>query len=296
MRVLDDLRGVGAGNEPQPFGRRLEPGCVRGYYVDLTAKTTTPSALAADRLQPAGLAQLALGWHERALEGDVHAAERFEALCALLADRGVAGADGVRWPYTVEVPKYRLRPPWSSAMAQGQAASVFVRAFAESGDERWRTLALDAARPLLAEDDSDLVAFLPAGPALQEVPGQPRAHVLNGWIYALWGLWDVHVGLGGADAGRRFDESTHALLATLPLYDVGWWTRYSLYPHPMRDLAKPFYHRLHVTQMRVLGRLTGHAELAEIAERWQSYDDRPRRARATVQKAAFRAARSVHRR
>jgi heparosan-N-sulfate-glucuronate 5-epimerase len=290
--VLGAIRGTGASYEPQPPGSRTDLDSVRGYFVDLTAKTSALAAETPEALPPAGLAQLALGWRERSLAGDPAADGRFERACALLADCGTAAPDGVRWPYVLAVPKYGLHAPWFSAMAQGQAASVFVRAFLASGDERWRNLALDAVGPLVVGGESDLVAFLPEGPVLQEVPGEPRAHVLNGWIYALWGLWDVHVGLNETNAGMRFRESADALAAILDRYDVGWWTRYSLYPHALADLAKPFYHRLHVTQMEVMARLTGRKEFDDAALRWRGYDNRRHLARALGQKLVFRAARS----
>src|SRR5262245_18344582 len=175
-RAIDDLRGIGLGNEPQPVGTRIDPGSVRGYYVDLTAKTAASTATTPKTLPPAGLAQLALGWHERALEGDAVAAGCFDSLCTLLAERGIRREDGVRWAYVMAVPKYRVHPPWFSAMAQGLVASVFARAFLASGDDSWRALALDAIRPLLVKAESDLVSFTPRGPILEEVPGEPRAH------------------------------------------------------------------------------------------------------------------------
>lgn len=290
--LLDRIWGVVTGYEPQLLGTQTDPDSVRGYFVDLRAKTYAAAAGSPDALPPAGLAQLALGWWERSLHGDAAAGDEFERICALLADRHVRAADGVRWPYRVGVPKYRLHPPWFSAMAQGQAASVFVRAFLVSGEESWRSLALDAIGPLIVDGETDLVAFLPEGPVLEEVPGEPRAHVLNGWIYALWGLRDVQVGLDDATAGIRFRESTDALAATLDRYDAGWWTRYSLYPHVVDDLALPFYHRLHITQVEVMARLSGRREFDDAARRWRGYDNRRHLVRALGQKLGFRLTRS----
>jgi heparosan-N-sulfate-glucuronate 5-epimerase len=290
--VLGTIRGVGAGYESQPRGSRIELSAVRGYFVDLTSKTTAATARTPETLPPAGLAQLALGWWERSLSGDPHAVSRFDQISTFLAGLGSPANDGIRWPYMLAVPKYGLEAPWYSAMAQGQAASVFVRAFLLSDDEHWGSLAFEAIRPLLVDHESDVVAFLPGGPVLQEVPGEPRAHVLNGWIYALWGLWDVHIGLGEALAGSRFRESANLLASMLDLYDVGWWTRYSLFPHRLTDLAKPFYHRLHATQMEVMASLTGRSEFESAARRWADYDNRRHRVRALAQKAVFRVARS----
>jgi heparosan-N-sulfate-glucuronate 5-epimerase len=277
----------GDGYESQSASPRARLDGVHGYFVDLRAKVEARGAAEPALLQPAALAQLALGYWERSLTGEAGAATVFERLCGLLAERGEAAADGLRWPYSVPVAKYRLQLPWYSAMAQGQVASVFVRAQLATGETRWRTLAREAVRPLLATEDSDLVTVAPEGPILEEAPSEPRSHVLNGWIYALWGLRDVHVGLGEQAAGDRFAASARCLAALLERYDVGWWTRYSLYPHRVADLAKPFYHRLHATQAGIMHRLTGLDEFARAAERWRGYDEPLRRGLALLQKSLF---------
>ena len=277
----------GAGYESQPIGDRSEPAGVAGYFVDLRAKTLVPSAAEPDHLRPAALAQLALGHWERSLAGEAGSDEAFQRICGLLAARGEPATDGRRWPYALAVRKYGLAPPWCSAMAQGQIASAFVRAHLHTGDERWRGLALEAVGPLLATQETDLVTFAAAGPILEEYPSEPRSHVLNGWIYALWGLRDVHVGLGDEAAGERFAESARCLAARIADFDTGWWALYSLYPHPVRDLAKPFYHRLHASQAEVMQDLTGLPEFELAASRWHRFDEPARRTLAVAQKAIF---------
>ncbi len=270
----------GPGYEPQPLGKRFGADDVRGYYLDLSAKTTSSTARAPERLVPAGLAQLALGWWERSLGGEGKALEAFDSMCRLLRDRAISQDDALLWPYDVAVPKYRLQPPWFSAMAQGQIASVFVRA--ASRDEGAAESALRALRPLLDRAER-FVVEAEAGPVLEEAPTRPPSCVLNGWIYALWGVRDVALGLGSAEAARLFAESVQALLATLDEYDTGWWSRYSLWADG-RDLAKPFYHRLHVTQLEALHTLTGVAEFAVVAARWREYDTPVAAARAVLAK------------
>ena len=51
----------------------------------------------------------------------------------------------------------------------------------------------------------------------------------------------------------------------------------------------PFYHRLHIVQLRVMHRLTGEDKFAELADRWESYArSRAKRARALCYKSAFK--------
>jgi heparosan-N-sulfate-glucuronate 5-epimerase len=150
-----------------------------------------------------------------------------------------------------------------------------------SGDPAHAEIALAAVRPLLEPTIPHLVTSTPAGPVLEESPSDPPSHILNGWIYTLWGLWDVHVGLESREAGALFESSLEALRRMIGLYDVGWWSRYSLYPHRVPDLAKPFYHRLHADQCDVLFRLTGMQEFKDAARAWHRYDtaQRPWRSR-----------------
>ena len=55
----------------------------------------------------------------------------------------------------------------------------------------------------------------------------------------------------------------------------------------LKDLAKPIYHRFHVTQLEVYERLTGLEDIAATRARWAAYDRPGPRARAIAQKAAF---------
>ena len=272
--------------EPTPRGRHLSASAVRGYILDFTEKTRAPGAQRPSDLLPADLAQLALGWWERSLDGESGADQRFLTTCELLLEQGRRDGDRLVWLYDVAVPKYGLRAPWPSALAQGQAASVFVRAHAHFGDERFAEAALSALE-LLIDPGSPLVTTTASGPVLEEAPSTPPSHILNGWIQALGGLWDAGLALEDAAATRAFQEGVRTLESHLPAYDVGWWTRYSLYPHPIDDLAKPIYQRLHADLVDALAFLTGNDVFARTAKRWRAYDRAVPRTLAVAQKAVF---------
>jgi heparosan-N-sulfate-glucuronate 5-epimerase len=286
-RALNAALSRGPGYEPTPIGPDFDDRSVRGYYIDFRPKTTASTAADPGALPAIQLIQLALGWAERALGGEDAARERFVGLCAAIEERGEPRSDGLRWPMRVEVPKYGLAQGWSSALAQGQAASAFVRAYLLAGDDHYAELARRAIEPFLAPETTDLVVQTASGPILEEAPSKPSSHVLNGWMSALWGLWDVQLGLGDEGARTAFDAGIGCLQAMLPKYDTGWWTRYALYPHALPDLAKPIYHRFHVTQLRVYHRLTGDGTFQETAARWDAYDRAPNRLAAIAQKGAF---------
>ena len=283
---------TGPGYEPQPPGRHVTDGAGGGYFVDFSAKTRANGApILSGRgerfvTSPTTVAQRALGWWERHLDGDAAALDRFLGHARVLLSGAMRAGAALLWRYDVDVPKYCVRPPWFSAMAQGQAASVLVRAFAATGDDSYGDAALAATRPLVRPDAAlGLVSATAEGPVLEEYPSARPSRVLNGWIYALWGLREAAATLGAAGEERLFEASSGALATRIGRYDTGWWTLYSEYPGATPDLAKPFYHRLHIVQAEAMHRLTGEPAFASAARAWRLYDTRANAARAVAEKA-----------
>lgn len=190
---------------------------------------------------------------------------------------------------------YELEPPWSSAMAQGEAASLLLRASTTLSEPSLAAAATLAAQPLL-EPGSTLIALTDEGPVLQEYPTDPPAHVLNGWIFALWGLNDLaSAGSEVAEeaclkADNAFRAGCGALGRRLPLYCVRpHWSRYDLFPHRLAHVASPFYHRLHIEQLAVLSTMTPDPIVPQIAGEWERGARSPvGNAVAVCRKVAFR--------
>ncbi len=273
-----------------------------GYYNDLRVELASDDPVEARRLlqgfvadreraNHVTIAQLALGaWQMR---------EQDEAWLRVFTDGAewLAEAldDGGGLQYLFAMPHtFEIRPPWYSAMAQGEAASLFVRAALTLGDDSFADAAERAIQPLLREDSS-IVAHTPEGPVLQEYPTQPPSHVLNGWMFALWGLYDVarlaeRAGNGGSEAQGSFLDGTAALVRRVDLYDAGLgWSRYDLYPHRLTHVASPFYHRLHVALLNATADLTGEHALRRKAAVWETSAGRfPLRTAAVARKVAFR--------
>ena len=166
---------------------------------------------------------------------------------------------------------FPLEAPWYSSLAQGEAVSLLVRAAEILGRAQLLELADRMVEPLL-QSESPLVAMTAQGPVLQEYPTDPPAHVLNGWITTLFGLYDL-AGESTAAAPRAeaaFDAGTKALAARLHLYRTPLgWSRYDLYPHPLPNTASVSYHRLHVAQLRALHSLASLDAFVDTADDWE---------------------------
>jgi heparosan-N-sulfate-glucuronate 5-epimerase len=269
-----------------------------GYYNDLTIKATEagdPAAgvalarsLSADRSRanPITIAQLGLGAWQLS-RTDSRWLDTVDAVVTWIASE--MQADGTV-PYHFSMPHtFPLRAPWPSAMAQGEIASLLARAAASLGRPEHLEQARLAVATLL-DGSSVLVANTPDGPVLQEYPTDPPAHVLNGWMFALWGLYDVGVACDDSDARTSFEAGAEALAARLPLYDVALgWSRYDLYPHRLVHVTSPFYQRLHVEQLRAMAELSPHPAFDRAADRWQRAVRNPAAlAVALTRKVAFR--------
>src|SRR5947208_48969 len=72
----------------------------------------------------------------------------------------------------------------------------------------------------------------------------PPTHILNGFIWAMWGLHDYALHTGSPEAQRLFEDSTKTLQANLRKFDCGFWSLYEQSGTRMKMLASPFYHRL----------------------------------------------------
>jgi heparosan-N-sulfate-glucuronate 5-epimerase len=105
----------------------------------------------------------------------------------------------------------------------------------------------------------------------EEYVVSPPTHILNGFIWASWGVYDYFLATGDPRAEDLFEQAVHTLAANLHHYDVGFWSLYEQSGTWLNMLASPFYHRLHIVQLEVLHRLTRAEIFKDYANRWSRY-------------------------
>ena len=243
---------------------------------------------------PIAVAQYALGnYNQWRQMGDRDREKKFFRIADWLVSNLERNACGLavwnhhfNWEY-----RETLEAPWFSALAQGQGISVLVRAHRESGDARY----LDAARAAFVSFQRPIAE---GGVALTDESGDlwfeeyivsPPTHILNGFIWALWGVHDYALATREKAADELFSRGVRTLLHNLECYDLGFWSLYEQSGTRFPMVASSFYHRLHIVQLRVMQRLTGEAKFGEVADRWEHYtESRAKRTRALVYKAAFK--------
>lgn len=271
----------------QNIGLQFSKTELKGYYNNLTEKVTRlpellgteelPTTLTEDNQKvffPVAIFQYGLGAYDLYLSSG-KTEKRY--LCKFM--------QCVEWTINSQEPsgawnnffyKYPQHP--YGAMAQGEGASLLLRAFVETHEERFLISAQKAIdfmlKPVSQGGTSD-------GNILLEYTHLPA--VTNGWIFAWWGLYDyVVVSQDKGHYKEWLEKSCASLEEHLPAFSNNYWSMYDLAGH----MASPFYHHLHIAQMQAMHQLTGHAIFAEYAQRWQQNEgNRLDYARAFIKKS-----------
>jgi len=175
------------------------------------------------------------------------------------------------WYYKLDIPFYKLNSPWISGMAQGEALSVFVRAFQLTDDEKYLDVAHNVFKifKLRTQEGGVTGKYESGGLVIEEYPTEPCSCVLNGFILALFGIYDYAEISGDAEAQQFFEKCTESLIDNLHNYDTGYWSLYDLYK-PYR-LTSQSYHRLHSMLLDRLYEITKNSEFKETSDRWKAY-------------------------
>ena len=120
------------------------------------------------------------------------------------------------WPsfviFNKEKKKYpkadEIRPGWYGAMCQGQAISVLVRAFAASGKHEYLDAANKATKVFheMSIDGGVRAIFMNKFVWYEEYPTNPPTFILNGFMYALLGLYDLKSVSPDSDANTLYER------------------------------------------------------------------------------------------
>ena len=162
--------------------------------------------------------------------------------------------------------KCLLPNPWFSAMYQGVVISTLVRAYRINGDHELLELCQKGTKVFEKSIEEGGVRTVENGLVLyEEYPGYPLARVLDGFLFSLLGLYDLHVQTGDPRLSRLFSDGLKGLIGTLSSWDYRQkWSWYGTHGY----LCPPHYHKLNGVLLSILGNLTGEAALTQCAKRW----------------------------
>ena len=264
LRMASRYSKVLAGNSythrHQGLGEHFVPRRLPGYYNGLSHKAVRQDPV--DRVglpllrSPSGerihhpilLLQKALGHWDNWL-GSKRSSIQHLASFLQIADWVLKSQDDNGGWETWSLLGIRGALPYS-AMAQGEAMSVLVRAFSATGKDAYLEGARHALGIMLMPIERGGACWLaPEGLVLEEVPFRVPSTILNGWVFALYGLYDLAIADDYQAAREALDNTLGALLIRLHMYDARFWSFYDT----SGALASPFYHRLHIAQLEAPG-------------------------------------------
>lgn len=262
----------------QDIGKCFSTQTVKGYYNNLTDKVKMqPELLGTDALPkivleggkevvfPVAIFQYGLGAYDLYLTtGDEQYLKKF--------------LQSVEWTSTHQEDNgawqnfSHLYPdhPYG-AMAQGEATSLLVRAYIHTGEDLYLKQArtsLDFMLKTVADGGTSV--YHEDELILLEYTHKPA--VMNGWIFALFGLYDYVLATDDQSTySAKMQLSIETLKKYLPRFSNSFWSMYDLDGH----YASPFYHNLHIAQMQALHALTNEDVFIDYARKWERYSKNP---------------------
>lgn len=184
---------------------------------------------------------------------------------AKLVQMGIAKDGALFLPYGFDYPAERLAAPWVSAYSQGFALSLFVRLFRVTGEARYAETARSVflAFRHLGTNRRHWVSYVANEDLwLEEYPSSRPSHVLNGFNFAIFGLYDYErltrdpaaaQLLQGALATMRRRAAAYRVAGGISLYDLVHRTQHE------------HYHEIHIDQLADLAAISGDAYFSQLS-------------------------------
>lgn len=174
------------------------------------------------------------------------------------------------WRNHFKNPRYELDSGWISGMYQGQAMSLYLRYGQHIGEEQKY---VDKAFKIynffdVKYEDGGVRRYDKNGLLwFEEYPGEQPSFVLNGFVYALLGLYDLWRVTKDENVKSTIDSCVKTLKESIKLYDSGYW---SVYDQLKKELATKYYHEnIHIPLLEVLHNLTGEEIFHFYQKRWE---------------------------
>lgn len=170
--------------------------------------------------------------------------------------------------------------PYGS-MCQGEGASLLLRAYKLTGDSQYIEKAKNAIDFMLKPVEQGGTSQYKGEDILFcEFTNKPI--VLNGWIFSLYGLYDLTLISKSQKYKEILDKAVKSLIKYLDEFDNGYWSMYDM----EGKITSPFYHNLHIAQLEALYLTFDNMKFKEIQQRFENYrGKRINRRRAFIKKA-----------
>ncbi len=181
------------------------------------------------------------------------------------------------------------KKPWASGLAQGNGLSLLTRAYIETRDEKYLDLCEKVFKSIITEiKDGGVMLVEDENYWIEEMLNPPK-HILNGFMWALMGVYDYYLLTKDNNVKYWFDKFINTLETNLHTFDTGYWSLYEHAGTKIPMLASYFYHSLHIVQLKILYKMTNRRIFEEYANKWEKYmNNRLYKTKAFIIKSIFK--------
>ncbi|MFQ9264403.1 MAG: D-glucuronyl C5-epimerase family protein [Clostridia bacterium] len=274
QRWLNMLTGKSAFHVKQGEGKYYSKTEIKGYYNDLTNKVSESIILDKDGIPrnitianvetyfPITIFQYALGLYDLYIENND---EKNLSKFINIADWAIKNIDDEGMWDCMETLKDKAHQT-QSAMCQSEGASVLLRAYVETNNEKYYLNAKKAIDFMLKDiKDGGTTLYENENIIFQEYVSKYNLSVLNGWIFSIFGLYDFTLINKDEKYKNILNKSIKTMSIMLKKYDRRIWSNYDA----RGTIASPAYHDLHIMQLRLLYKLFNINEFKIYANKWE---------------------------
>lgn len=227
------------------------------------------------QINPVNISAYGLGCLDMYIEtNEKEYLDKFFLMADWLCDNQEMNGEMGLWHYGYNWKK--MKSPWISGMAQGEALSTLSRAYEITKNRKY----LDCAKKgfncfMIDVEDGGVVSYLNGSIYFEEYPYKgDNTYVLNGFIYALFGIVDYYIVSKDNNAFNTFQNAIKTLTNNLHLYDNKFWSLYNI-SNNNSMIASYMYHNLHIVQLSILYKMTGDKIFKDYYEKWDEYRNHP---------------------
>ncbi len=176
-----------------------------------------------------------------------------------------------RWEWDIDVDARGIKAPWISGLTQSLGISLLLRAYQTTHNKAYLNTAQKALQWFKLPISKNGVAFQTnKGTWYEEYPNvKEPSHVLNGHMWALFGLWDYYRVTGDKTVKKMFFDGISVIKENIKNYDLGYWVVYA--GTNRLDAMKGNYMAFVIEQMKVLYAITGDQFFNTYSNKWADY-------------------------
>jgi heparosan-N-sulfate-glucuronate 5-epimerase len=189
-----------------------------------------------------------------------------------LVDNAVNKGDYSLLQYNFPLPTYNVKPPWFSALANGLALQVLIKAHEITHDVKYLTAAKSLLNAFFIEVEDGGITYKDSSAEwwYEEYASNDKSakisRVLNGMLFTVLGIYDYFEYTNDPDAKLLFDKGVNSIKKEISKYNDNGYSYYDLLGNPSNK-----YHQIHVDLTKQLYDLTGEPIFNEYYHLWKNY-------------------------